>query len=289
MLRLKSNQRGATLIEVLVAIALASILLPVLATSLIAAQAGRPTANQQLIATGILREAQEATRLARERSWANVATDGTYHPAITANSWSLVSGAQTVNGYTTQVVISSVQRNAAGNVVASGGTVDPSTKRVVATVSWAAPYAASVSSEALLTRWAGNAVWTETTQADFTSSTTATNVQVTSTNGGDVQLGTASVPDWGTPIIEDTYNAAGNQDALDVYTAGNFAYLCDGTTLSIFNVTTPTNVTLAGTYTANATVNHVFVLGNYAYLSTASNTAELMIVNVSNPAAPALK
>lgn len=279
-------QAGATLVEVLVAIALAGILLPVLATALVTANAGRPATTQQLQASSLLREAMEAVRVRREAGWANIATNGTYFPAISGSTWTLTAGTQTANGFTRQIVISSVQRDIAGTIVASGGTTDPSTKKVVATVSWTTPYNSSVSSEAYFTRWQNHATWSETEQAVFDSYTAAINTEVTNTAGGEFQLNSDGTPNWASPVVVDSYNVSGTQDALDIYTSGDYAYLSDGTTLSIFNIANPANITLTSTYNAGATVNHVFVSGSYAYLSTASDTYELRIVNISNPALP---
>lgn len=289
--KLQGRQRGATLVEVMVAIALAGVLLPGLATALVTANAGRPATSQQLQAASLLREATEAVRVRREAGWANIPTTGTYFPAISGNTWTLTAGSQTVNGFTRQIVFSTVQRNSSGQIVASGGTVDPSTIKAVATVSWTTPYSSSISSEAYITRWQGNTTWTQTTQATFNTGT-LTNTVTTSTAGGEVQLDIGTVPSWTVPAAAGTLDITGNTDATDVYvdSTTNRAYVVNGTgnTLSIINVATPTSPALLGTYAIGAAANSVYVSGNYAYLATASNTAELTVVNVSNPAAPSL-
>ena len=291
------SQRGATLIEVLVAIALTGILFPALATALITAHAGRSTTIQQLRATSLLKEGTEAVRSVREKGWTNVATDGTYHPVVSGSAWALSSGTETLGGFTRQIVISTPERNAAGALVASGGTNDPSTKHVVVTVSWTTPYNGSITSDSYLTRWQNDSLWTQTSQSDF-SGGTLTNTCVTTTcdTNTNFQANAVQLQDtpatWQLPSIYGSYNITGSVAGNDlvVATIGGtpYAFVGYATGLAIINISNPANPTLAGTYTTSAAVNGVFVSGNYAYLATSITTAQLTIVNVANPAAPTL-
>lgn len=179
------KQRGATLVEVLVAIALTGIMLPTLATALVTSHAGRATVRQQLKATALAHEAAEAVRVVREQGWENLA-DGTYHPAISGSTWSLASGSETVGNFTRQIVINPAERDSGGSLVQSG-TADPAAKRVEITVSWNQPYSASVSEELYFTRWQNNSAWAQTSEADFLTGTVADTV-ITNNSGGEVEL-----------------------------------------------------------------------------------------------------
>lgn len=182
-----TTQRGATLVEVLVAIGLTGIMLPALATAVISSSYARPTATQQLNATAFLQEIVAATRSVQEGGWANVAVDGTYHTVVSGSGWSLVSGSGTSGSFTDQVVISDVQRNSTGDIVSSGGTVDPSTKLATISVAWTTPTSSNVSDSLYLTRWQNEADWGQTSQADFNGDTLV-NTAVTNVSGGEVQL-----------------------------------------------------------------------------------------------------
>lgn len=286
-LRLHRRQQGASLVEVLLAIGLTAILLPALATALVTSRSSRAQSIQQLQATTVLRETNEAVRSVREKSWSGFATNGTYYPALTGTTWGFTAGTQTTNGFTKQVAISDVQRNSAtGALVESGGTVDPSTKKVVTTVSWTTPFASSVSSTAYYTRWLNNVGAVETTQADFASST-LTNTAVTNTAGGEVQMATAATT-WTSPSIAGSYNLSGNLSGLSVFVSGSYAYVGYATGLAIFNISNSAAPTLVGTYVVSAAVNGVYVANGYAYLATSGVLNQLVIVNVSNPAAPTL-
>lgn len=181
------RQTGATLVEVLVAIGLSGIMFPVLATAIITSSEARPTATQQLLAASALHSMVTATRSIRDQDWNAIATDGTYHPSISGSGWSLLSGPGSVGSLTEQLVISDAQRNSSGVIVASGGNVDPSTKHIVATVSWSVPTTASMTSDFYLTRWQSEASWTQTSQGDF-SADSLTNTTVTNLSGGEVEL-----------------------------------------------------------------------------------------------------
>ncbi|MGH7241271.1 MAG: hypothetical protein ACREGB_03180, partial [Candidatus Saccharimonadales bacterium] len=291
------GQAGATIVEVLVAIALTGIFMPVLATALVAAHAGRATSIQQLQAQSLLREATDAVRNVREKGWTNVATDGTYHPVISGSAWSLAGGAETINGFSRQIVISTPERSGTGTLVTTGGTNDPSTKHVVITVSWTKPTSSSLSTDSYLTRWQTNTVWSQSTQADFTSdtltNTCATNTCDTNTafvtNSAYLQDSPAT---WQLPSVYGGYNVTGNVSGNDIFVATisgvPYAFLGYATGLAIINISNPASPTLTGTYTTTAAVNGVFVSGTTAYLATSITNGQLVTVNVANPAAPAL-
>src|SRR5438270_5445096 len=104
-LEIPALQAGQSLVEILVAIGLSSIILPALFLGLYTSYNGKAQANQRAQAVTILRETNEAVRSVRENGWSNIATNGTYHPQILSGTWSLVSGSGTVNGFTRSVVI----------------------------------------------------------------------------------------------------------------------------------------------------------------------------------------
>ncbi len=284
------SDKGATLVEVLVAIALAGIVLPALMLAITSANAINPSSSQQLYANSLLHQLMEVTRNVREKGWSNVATNGTYHPTISGSSWSLTSGTTTVSGFTESIIISSVQRNTSDAIVSSGGTVDPSTKYIVATVTWTTPANGSVSSSTYLTRWQNNATWTQTTQSDFNGGT-LTNTVTTNNTGGEVQLANGT-PNWAVPSVAGSYNITGNVSGLSVYYATisgtPYAFVGYATGMAIVNVSNPASPTLTGTYTTTAAVNGIYVSGTTAYLATAITTSQFIIVNVSNPASPVI-
>jgi hypothetical protein len=81
-------------------------------------------------------------RLVRSQGWtANIApkiNGTTYYPVLSGSSWGLSTTNPGVidNKYTRTIVFAAVSRNASGDIVASGGTIDPDSRRVTVTTSW---------------------------------------------------------------------------------------------------------------------------------------------------------
>lgn len=196
------SQKGQSLVELLIAIGLATLILPALLTGLAAGRGGRAQQEQRLQATTYLKETQEAVRSIAERGWSNIPANGSYHAVISNGRYVLTSGAQAVEGFSISVDVSDAQRNSSGGIVNSGGTVDPSTKKVVTTVSWNTPLVSNVSSTSYFTRYK-NLSYTETTSSQFNSGT-ASNIQVTNTGGGELKLINDNKAKWCSPAFSAT-------------------------------------------------------------------------------------
>jgi type II secretory pathway pseudopilin PulG len=101
------------------------------------------TATETIVANQYAIEGIEAVRSIKNQSYANlVATAGTGLARVPSGSafvWAF-SGSQNQfgpnNKYTRVITISSVNRDASGNIVSSGGSLDPNTKKATATVTW---------------------------------------------------------------------------------------------------------------------------------------------------------
>lgn len=196
-----SVEKGNTLVELLLAIAVSSIILPVLLTGFVASREGKSQQKQRLEAISVMEEMQEAIRNVRESGWGSFSTNGTFHPQIFGSAWVLASGAQTINGFTRQAVISDVYRDATGVIVATGaGTLDPSTKKVDLSVIWTQPYGSSITSSFYLTRYLDNLTYLQTTLADFNGDT-KTQVKVVNNSGGEVTLGDNNKAKWCSPAF----------------------------------------------------------------------------------------
>ena len=216
-----SMEQGQSLVEILLAFALVFVLLPALLTGWVASRQGKAQQSQRILALPYLTEGQEAVRSVRENGWISFAVNGTYHPVISGSAWSLVSGVETIGVFTRSIVIADVLRDSAGAIVASGGTVDPSTKKVTVSVSWSLPTSSSISSILYFTRYT-NTTYTETTKSQFDAGAPTGVVAVTSapnptptTGDGQVQLAKnvgSGGGDWCNPtnFVVKTFDLPGN-------------------------------------------------------------------------------
>lgn len=282
-----NHERGQTLVEILIALALSAILLPALITGLVSSREGKVQQRERSQATALVREAREAVRQLRELGWSYVSVNGTYHPVPVGTNWTLVSGPESINGQTRSIVITDVYRDSSGNITASGGTEDPSTKKVTVTVSWNALFASSVTSVLYISRFT-NQAFTQTSVADFTAGT-QTNTTITNASDGEVTLGAGGGGDWCSPNLSITaidLPKSGVANGLTAIEGRVFAGTGDNSSgVSFANVpvanTNPPTAAVAGTFDGYKT-NAVFGETNYAYLATDTNSKEIEIIDLTN-------
>lgn len=283
-------QLGQSLVELILAMALSVVFLPALIAGLASTREGKPQQNQRIAATTLLKEAQEAVRVVREAGWSAIAPTGTFHPAVSGTSWSLSPNAESLNGgLNRSIVVSDVYRDAvSGAIVASGGVLDPSTKRVVADVSWSEPYASSVTSTFYVSRFLQNSATKHTTDADFNGGTLS-NVAVQQTFDGEVILGPYGWANWCTPnlsIQQQDLPKNGVANALMAQPLIVYAGTGDNSSgISFARVdisdTHPPVPSLAYTYDGFKT-NGVFGDGHYGYLATDNNAKEIDIIDLTS-------
>ncbi len=190
--------RGQSLVELLLAVALAAVILPALLTGMVATREGKAQQNQRSEAVTILKETEDAVRRVRDNGWTTFAVNGTFHPVSNGTNWTLSAGSDTVGDFTRSVTISNVERNSGGAIVSSGGTTDPSTKKATITINWTQPHTSSITSTLYITRYKDNVAYVQTSKADFDSDT-LTQLITTNTSGGEVQLSDNTKAKWCTP------------------------------------------------------------------------------------------
>lgn len=285
------NRTGQSLVELLIAMGLVTLIIPAILTGIIATRAGRPQHDQRVQAVAIMKNAQEAVRSMAERDWVNVEANGIFHPVISGNNWILSAGTQTINNSSLSVVISDVQRDSGGAIVESGGTVDPSTKKVVYTVSWTTPLVSSVTSTNYLTRHT-NQSHVETTLAEFTQGSTSsgtTSIALANTSGGEIVLGAGGGGgDWCAPTNTlDTEDLPKSGVANAIYAiegkvAAGTGDNASGVSFASVDITTthPPSAVIQETFDGYKT-NEVFGEEDYAYLATDTNGKEIVIINLN--------
>lgn len=280
------HSAGHTLIELLVAMGLLAIVMPTLLAGLALSTQSNQRHAQRQQAQILLTESQEALRTIRADGWANVATPGTFHLEYQGDEWHLASGSATQNGFTTAIVISQVERADTGEIVSSGGWVDPSTIRVDYTTSWEGESALEITASQYMTRYLDNQQFVETTEAQFLTGT-LTATAVTNTSGGEVILGSGGQGDWCKPsqFIVDELDLPGSGAARDVEAIEGKAFT--GTNagsgtfaeISISN-DLPPEAAIESLMVGYDT-NDVFIDGSYAYVATQDVSRDVIIIDLS--------
>jgi len=183
--------KGQSLIELILAVAIASIFLAAIATGVIAVREGFARSGKSLEATLLLQKEVEVVRSIKETAWNSISSAGTYHVEQSGNGWIAVAGTVSGNGFTRSFKVETVCRTANTsppvNCTDPQAKTDPSTKKVTAAVSWSFLGTYSVSSPFYITRYFGNKTWVQTTVADFNAGT-RTNTVVTNNSGGEVEF-----------------------------------------------------------------------------------------------------
>lgn len=134
------NQSGFSVVEIILASALFLIFSGAAITVVLQGFDLNRTSTETIVANEFAIEGIEAVRSISNQSYSNlVATAGTGLTRSVSNTWAF-SGANNVFGpnnmYTRVITISAVSRDANGNIVSSGGTVDANTMKVTSTVTW---------------------------------------------------------------------------------------------------------------------------------------------------------
>lgn len=193
------SKSGSVLVEIIIALALMAAVAPTIIDGLITSRQGEPQQDQYQSALTLLKETQESLRIIREKGWSGFSTNGTFHPGVTASTWTLLSGTQTIGDFTRNIVISDVYRDLTGNIVPTG-TLDPSTKKAIINLGWQTPSAGSLNTVSYFTRYVDNLAFNQTSRADFNIGTTLS-TQVTNVTGGEVILGNNNYAKWCSPEL----------------------------------------------------------------------------------------
>lgn len=284
------QSRGQMIVELLIAISLMALLLPAIISGLISSREGKAQQKQRLDAILLLKEAEEAVRTVRESGWIDISQNGTYHPEISGSNWILVNNEETTNGFNRRIVIDDVYRDITGSIVQSGGTLDPSTKKITSTVSWDLPYLSNINSTVYISRFPENYAYIQTTEEDFNSGT-ADGTVVTNSNGGEIILGAGGHGSWCAPDLAIASIDLPKQGVANAITAiegqafagtGENASGVSFAEVKISNppFPTPPAGTINGTFDGYKT-NDVFGETNYAYLATDNNSKEIVIIDLT--------
>ncbi|PIZ88821.1 MAG: hypothetical protein COX90_02535 [Candidatus Nealsonbacteria bacterium CG_4_10_14_0_2_um_filter_38_17] len=143
----RNNKKGSLAIELLLVIAIINIALVSLLGLASFSLRSSSLLKESSRADSLAQEALEAVRNFRDgTTWTTngignltlFTLDTAYHPEKTIDTppkWNLVTGEETINGFSRKIVIKKVFRDVNGNIAGSG-TEDPDARKIIATVTW---------------------------------------------------------------------------------------------------------------------------------------------------------
>lgn len=140
-MRIKNYKTGFTIVEIVVVVGvIIAALTAILGFFAFEAKvAGR--SRMRLEAISFIEESMEAVRNFRDNtSWDSdgigaLTISTNYHPASSSTGWDIVSGNETIKGFTRAVVFNEVSRDA-NDDISDSGTNDSNTRKITVIVSW---------------------------------------------------------------------------------------------------------------------------------------------------------
>jgi len=145
LIQWRRNKKGISIVEILIVIAIVGIgltsLLGVAVFSLKRSIARKETVRADALAQDTI----EVVRNFRDGTTWDIDGLGTlitgisYYPQKTGDTppeWTLIQGEEQITIFSRKVVFGDVRRDANDDIVVSGGTNDPDTRRIIVTISW---------------------------------------------------------------------------------------------------------------------------------------------------------
>ena len=276
---------GYSLVEILVSIGVFSIILFAAISVFSVAQETSRIGHAKTKATQYQRDYIEKIKNIRRDDWEALATD---RYEIIENAGDLVlqttlDGEQ-IDEYRRYLDIDDAYRDAAGVLVDTPGTLDPSTKKITVTVSWEGFRPGQIVESLYLTRYLDNLAWVQTTQADFLAGVNQGTV-VTNTVDGEVQIAPNTKGKWCEPSLSSaTIDLPAQPNAVWAEPFNIFASSTN-TSYSFMHVevqnSDPPSGSVVGSF-SGYNARAVFGDGNYGYIATTHNTKEIVIVDLAD-------
>ncbi|MFW0837992.1 MAG: LamG-like jellyroll fold domain-containing protein [Candidatus Komeilibacteria bacterium] len=135
MFKITQQLRGFSLIEVIVAMGIFSMMVATIASVTGMTYLSEYQASNKTAAQGYANAGLEAVKAIRDRGWSELLI-GQHGLDSSAGYWQWSGDSDSWDKYTRQIMIGEVYRDASGNIVDSGGSLDQHTKLVEVLVTW---------------------------------------------------------------------------------------------------------------------------------------------------------
>lgn len=288
----KQKLKGFGLTELILAIGIFAMISSTLLLLVVDSARTLENSRVRTNATVLTKEVHSILSLLKSQAWFDIVRhtgQGEKSFIYENNAYHIVDGIGEENGLTYSFLVNPVNRDSNGNIVQDGGTTDFHTRVVSINISWKDMLgkAHSTQSELYINDWQTDTIL-KTTVQDF-STGIHSDTLVVNNEGGEIRLRSVLYPDWCNPSLSlYQYDIPGSAHSRTVFARPGHAYLGTAgsttgepfTKLNIEGVDPPI-LTVEGTYLGH-TVNDIFVLGNYAFLATATDNKEVLILDISS-------
>jgi len=153
-----NSNTGFSLIELIIAVGVFVVLISGVTFMALGSYDGFVGKGNNREVERLSQEAFEIMKIIKEKSWADIADVASKNPSSvmvtkngTSGEWELTAGTETRGVFTRSIFVYDVERNDSGVIVTDGGFDDPSTKRIVVTIS--ATGRSDLTTEAYLSNW----------------------------------------------------------------------------------------------------------------------------------------
>lgn len=117
--------------------------------------------NAKLVKAGLyFEEGWEAVRSMKNNNWANL-TNGNHGLSLSGGEWNFSGTSDSYEAYIRVIRVSDIYRNASGEIVISGGELDPDIKQVAIDITWSPlpEKNLSLEAESYLTNYKNSSPW----------------------------------------------------------------------------------------------------------------------------------
>jgi hypothetical protein len=260
-------KKGFLIVELLLVFSMSAFIMTgIAAFSAVQRESLSKSINRQMAVEQIKQQLERAKSL-WSQNWISLPT-GQWHTELADDKWALVAGSVPDGKFTKSLTVEPVLRDSSGQIVDTGGYLDPSSLKVTSRAEWSDPNLNSLSEVLFLTNYLKHGIWTEDIYDDFIDGTEdATDI---TTNPGFVQLAqTGGGGSWTKPRSLGTVD--GERKASGICTNGQYLYLAQDYNfgrIQVFNIEdNPELPSSKGSFTVTYKPNDCAVSNGYLYLA----------------------
>ena len=293
----KRKLKAFSLVELILAIGIFATISSMLIFLVVDATKTLDNTKTRSRATNLVQEINTALLLLKDQSWQNISTNsqGTpKHLELMDGGYQIVDGESTYQDLTYSFTISEALRNPSGDLIDTGGDVDPHTRVINISILWndSLGREQSVVQQLYINDWNTYSL-IDTFVEDFNLGT-HNGTYVENLTDGEVSLEKMLYSDWCNPSLSmNTYNIPGNGVPKSISTYGNTVIMGSGENMSgdpfikITAIEDPdTNMPTVSdvlVFTTQYKTNDIHLINETAaLLATDTNSTEVVILNMNS-------